>query len=81
MKEHAKECHFARDAASTIICFNVKAFKVGDYLKAWNTQTAQSFSILDTFSIAVIPQDIVKRTFGSAPQYQEFMTLKGHEAC
>ncbi len=75
------ECHFAMDAGGAVICFNIKAFKVENYLQNWDNQVGQVYTILDVFSIGVIEQDEVKRRFGGNSRYLEFLSLKGHEAC
>lgn len=80
-KNTVDECHFARDSAGATICFNIKAFKVGDYLLNWDNQNGQVYSILDVFSVNVVPQEEVKRVFGGHPRYLEFMSMKGFEAC
>lgn len=81
IKEREEECHFAQDAAGAMICFNIKAFRVGDFIRAFNNQEPQSFSVLDPFSISVIPTEVVKKHFNASPMFQQFMGLQGFKAC
>lgn len=80
-KNTIQESHFALDAAGNTVCFNVKAFKVGNYLQNNDNKEHQVYTVLDVFSVAVIHQDRVKNVFGGHPRYLEFMSMKGYEAC
>lgn len=80
LKLSHENCFFAKDAAGALVCFNVRAFRVRDYLTNFDAREEQVYSILDPFSLTTLGPEIVKKHFSDHPRYLEFMTLKGHEA-
>lgn len=80
MEESWKTCAYGRDKLGAWVCFNIKAFKIGDFLYHLGKNEEQTFSILDPYSITTVNSTILTK-FKDHPQYEYFMKVKGNEAC
>lgn len=80
IKSDSSRCFYALDGNKTVVCFILKAFKVNDYLVAWDTQSQQTYSILDPFCVSSLTAQQVRERFSKHPKFEEFISMKGHEA-
>lgn len=81
LKDSWMNATFARDAAGALVCFNLKAFKVMDYLNARDNHEQQVYSILDPFQLVTVNAATIKHYYKDHPRFEDFMAWKGHEAC